>query len=88
MPLTVAKPVLEIECTNALREAMKETFIFGAGDYGDMIATRFANCAGPKLADAIFKFVMQAQVDPGQAVTGAAGSFPVTAATAVPGKLS
>lgn len=88
MPLSVAKPVLAIECTNILREAMKETFIFGGGDYGDMIAMRFANCAGPKLADAIFKFVMQAQVNPGQTVTGAAGSFPVAAATVAPGTLS
>lgn len=70
MGLNAAKAKLQQDIQKALNDAFKEaykaTFIYGGGDEGDSIATKFADkgaqtAAGP-IADAILNFVSQAQV--------------------------
>lgn len=70
MGLNAAKAKLQQDIQKALNDAFKEaykaTFIYGGGDEGDFIATKFADkgaqtAAGP-IADAILNFVSQAQV--------------------------
>ena len=71
MGLNAAKAKLQLDIQNALNDAFKEaykaTFIYGAGEEGEMLATNFAmkgsqKAAGP-IADAILNFVSQAQVE-------------------------
>lgn len=68
--LGAAKVKLQLDIQNALNDAFKEaykaTFIYGAGEEGEMIATKFANkgaqvASGP-IADAILSFIQQAQI--------------------------
>ena len=70
MGLNAAKAKLQQDIQKALNDAFKEaykaTFIYGGGDEGDFIATKFADkgaqtAAGP-IADAILNFVSQAQI--------------------------
>lgn len=70
MGLNAAKAKLKKELETALNDAFKEaykaTFIYGGGDEGDSIASKFAKkgaetAAGP-IADAILNFVSQAQI--------------------------
>lgn len=70
MGLNAAKAKLQQDIQKALNDAFKEaykaTFIYGGGEEGDSIATKFADkgaqtAAGP-IADAILNFVSQAQV--------------------------
>lgn len=70
MGLNAAKAKLQQDIQKALNDAFKEaykaTFIYGCGDEGDSIATKFADkgaqtAAGP-IADAILNFVSQAQI--------------------------
>lgn len=70
MGLNAAKAKLQQDIQKALNDAFKEaykaTFIYGGGDEGDFIATKFAmkgaqKAAGP-IADAILSFVSQAQI--------------------------
>jgi hypothetical protein len=60
------KKELEAALNDAFKEAYKATFIYGGGDEGDSIASKFAKkgaetAAGP-IADAILNFVSQAQI--------------------------
>lgn len=68
--LNAAKVKLQLDIQNALNNAFKEaykaTFIYGYGDEGEIIATKFAaegsqKAAGP-IADAILAFIQQAQI--------------------------
>lgn len=68
--LSAAKVKLQLDIQKALNDAFKEaykaTFIYGAGDEGEIIATKFAmkgseKAAGP-IADAILSFIQQAQI--------------------------
>ena len=68
--LSAAKAKLQMDIQNALNDAFKEaykaTFIYGGGDEGETIATKFADkgaqtAAGP-IADAILSFIQQAQI--------------------------
>lgn len=68
--LSAAKLKLQLDIQNALNDAFKEaykaTFIYGGGEEGDYIATKFAmkgseKAAGP-IADAILSFIQQAQI--------------------------
>jgi hypothetical protein len=70
MGLNAAKAKLQQDIQKALEDAFKDaykaTFIYGGGDEGDEIASKFAKkgaqtAAGP-MADAILNFVSQAQV--------------------------
>ena len=70
MGLNAAKAKLQQDIQKALNDAFKEaykaTFIYGGGDEGDSIATKFADkgaqtAAGP-IADAILAFIQQAQI--------------------------
>lgn len=70
MGLNAAKAKLQMDIQKALEDAFKDaykaTFIYGGGDEGDEIASKFAKkgaqtAAGP-MADAILNFVSQAQV--------------------------
>jgi len=87
MPLSSAYPKLVKDCHDVLLDAFKATFVFGATDYSDIIAEKFASTGGPKLAAAIHNYVTQAQVQatvsPGQAVTVACPAG--TGATVAPG---
>lgn len=70
MGLSAAKVKLKEELKAALNDAFKEaykaTFLYGGGEEGDFIASKFAKkgaeaAAGP-IADAILNFVSQAQI--------------------------
>ena len=70
MGLNAAKAKLQQDIQKALNDAFKEaykaTFIYGGGDEGDFIATKFADkgaqtAAGP-IADAILSCVSPAKV--------------------------
>lgn len=72
MALIGAYPTLVKDCHDILFDAFKATFVFGDTKYSDMIAERFASSGGPRLAQAIHSYVMQAEVTgntlPGQTV--------------------
>lgn len=60
--LSAAKSKLQIDIQNALKDGFKATYIFGDGDEGDLMATKFAQKASGPIADAILSFVQQAQI--------------------------
>ena len=62
MGLNAAKAKLQMDIQKALENAYKKTFIFGSGDEGDNIASKFAQEASGPMADAILNFVSQAKV--------------------------
>lgn len=84
--LSAAKVKLQMDIQNALNDAFKEaykaTFIYGGGDEGDSIATKFAmkgsqKAAGP-IADAILNFVSQAQITGQNAMVSSIIAPPMT----------
>lgn len=84
--LSAAKAKLQLDIQNALNDAFKEaykaTFIYGAGDEGEMLATKFAmkgsqKAAGP-IADAILNFVSQAQITGQNAMVSSIIAPPMT----------
>lgn len=84
--LSAAKAKLQLDIQNALNDAFKEaykaTFIYGAGDEGEIIATKFAaegsqKAAGP-IADAILNFVSQAQITGQNAMVSSIVAPPMT----------
>lgn len=79
--LDIAKVTLQIDIQNALEDAFKATFTLGGGEDGDKMARRFAQKGAPKFADAILKFIKQAQITGTIAngvVSGASPMGPVT----------
>lgn len=60
--LNAAKMKFQEEIQKALYDAYKATFIYGKGDEGETLATRFAEKGAPAIADAVLNFVSQAQV--------------------------
>lgn len=62
MGLNAAKTKLQMDLQNALKDGYKATFILGAGDNGEEMATKFAQKAAGPMADAILNFVSQAQI--------------------------
>lgn len=82
MALIGAYPTLVKDCHDILFDAFKATFVFGDTKYSDMIAERFASSGGPRLAQAIHSYVMQAEVTgntlPGQTAAAPGGAVPVT----------
>jgi hypothetical protein len=86
MGLNAAKAKLQQDIQKALNDAFKEaykaTFIYGGGDEGDTIATKFADkgaqtAAGP-IADAILNFVSQAQITGQNAMVSSIIAPPMT----------
>ena len=79
--LQAAKAALQADVYNALRDAFKATFMLGTGKNGEQLAARFAQKGAPLFADAILKFVQQAQITgtlPAGVVTGACAVGPVS----------
>jgi hypothetical protein len=60
--LNAAKAKLQTDIQQALFDAFKATFIYGAGNEGDNLAQRFSQKGAPKIADAVFDFISQAQI--------------------------
>lgn len=86
MGLNAAKAKLQQDIQKALEDAFKDaykaTFIYGGGDEGDEIASKFAKkgaqtAAGP-MADAILNFVSQAQITGQNAMVSSIIAPPMT----------
>lgn len=60
--LNAAKITFQQDIEKALEDAFKATFITGAAGYGEEIAKKFAAKGAPAIADAIYKYITQAQI--------------------------
>lgn len=60
--INAAKVKLQADIYKALYDGFKSTYILGAGNDGDLIATNFAKTAAQPITDAIFNFISQAQI--------------------------
>ena len=60
--LNAAKAKLQLDIMTALENAYKSTFIYGAGEEGNLMAKKFAQEAAGPMADAILSFISQAQI--------------------------
>lgn len=97
MALVEGIPQLTKDFQSAISDIIEQTilatFMFGDADNGfaskkaKFVATKLSAQLAPKLAMAIMSFVMNAQVQPKQIVTGTSNSGPITGATTSAGTL-